>query len=136
MTSPMKNSRSQLDLDKTLIKAKPVTSQNRVLGAPRALAPLQRVSAGLFAAPHLSSVAALRRVLRKCALTRRVVQCAVTGGGGFLGSHLVDYLIARGDHVRAALRAAPPLRRRSSPAVTLPAFRLTGATPRPRARRR
>ena len=36
MTSPMKNSRSQLDLDKTLIKAKPVTSQNRVLGAPRA----------------------------------------------------------------------------------------------------
>jgi len=36
MTSPMKNSRSALDLDKTLIKAKPVTSQNRVLGAQRA----------------------------------------------------------------------------------------------------
>ena len=36
MTSPMKNSRSQLDLDKTLIKAKPLTSQNRVLGAQRA----------------------------------------------------------------------------------------------------
>ena len=47
---------------------------------------------------------------------------AVTGGGGFLGSHLVDYLIARGDHVRAALRAAPSLRRRSSPAIRPPGF--------------
>ena len=76
MTSPMKNSRSQLDLDKTLIKAKPVTSQNRVLGAPRARTPSQRVPAGLLAAPQLPPVVALRRVRRLCGLTRRVVQCA------------------------------------------------------------
>lgn len=30
----------------------------------------------------------------------------VTGGAGFVGSHLCDYLVARGDHVRACCGTA------------------------------
>ena len=108
MTSPMKNSRSQLDLDKTLIKAKPVTSQNRVLGAhahARARAAAPRRSLGGAGA---ASADAFRGAARSAVAPTELTRCpmrAVTGGGGFLGSHLVDYLIARGDHVRAPPRA-------------------------------
>lgn len=31
----------------------------------------------------------------------------VTGGAGFVGSHLCDYLVARGDHVGAACLSLP-----------------------------
>lgn len=33
----------------------------------------------------------------------------VTGGAGFVGSHLCDYLVARGDHVGAACFSVPVL---------------------------
>ena len=32
----------------------------------------------------------------------------VTGGAGFVGSHLCEYLVERGDYVRRALPAPPP----------------------------
>jgi hypothetical protein len=70
MTSPGKlpSSRSTADLDKTLIKAKPVTAQNRVLGASparRARGDRRRRRRSAARGQHI--VAAVRRTACICA---------------------------------------------------------------------
>lgn len=78
------------------VRAKPAQPKTRVLGE-RGSARADKGQLGdgrsnsLLVAPPLT-----RLLLHFFAL----FASAVTGGGGFLGSHLVDYLMARGDHVR------------------------------------
>lgn len=76
------------------VRAKPATSKTRVLGESPVHANVLSVFAPAFLAwPRVGFPLFL--------FADAGSPLAVTGGGGFLGSHLVDYLMARGDHVRS-----------------------------------
>src|SRR3954467_12047989 len=67
--------------------------------ATTSLPSARRASASRFACVDLPEPSTPSRVTNKAAHTIRAVRAVVTGGAGFIGSHVVDALVARGDEV-------------------------------------